>query len=340
MFPRLPGVQSPAGAVSGKTGINTKRKKVLQDRIFALDSIFFHKTKKMAAPKAKTTKAKGYKLPKTEDLFEAGVHYGHQVRRWSPQMEKYIFAVRSGIHVVDLEKTLTNLQKACEFLYETAAGGGQIIFVGTKRQAKEIIEIEAKRSGALFVNERWLGGTITNFRVIKENMKKLADFLRKREEGEFEKYTKKEQLLLDRQIEKLQASVGGIAALQGRPDALFVVDARREKTAVREASRYEISVVGLVDTNTNPSRINYVIPGNDDAMRSIALIVKAVADAVEAGYKEWSRKVEEGEASAAGLEAAKQAAADGAAEEVETASESESEPEAVKPKEKEKEEVK
>src|SRR3989344_773541 len=237
-----------------------------------------------------------YKLPKIEDLFEAGVHFGHQVRRWSPQMEKYIFGSRSGIHIIDLEKTLEKLEAACEFLYNVASNGGQIIFVGTKRQAKEIIEIEAKRSGALFVNERWLGGTITNYRIIKKNMNKLADFLKKREEGEFEKYTKKERLLLDREIAKLQASVGGIASLQGTPAALFAVDIRREKTAVHEANRFEVPVVALVDTNSDPSDIKYAIPGNDDAMRSIALIVKVIADAVEEGYKDWAKKVEAGHA--------------------------------------------
>ena len=204
-------------------------------------------------------------------------------------MEKYIFGSRSGIHIIDLEKTLEKLEAACEFLYSVASNGGQIIFVGTKRQAKEIIEIEAKRSGSLFVNERWLGGTITNFRIIKKNMNKLADFLKKREEGSFDKYTKKERLLLDREIAKLQASVGGIAALQGTPAALFAIDIRREKTSVREANRFEVPVVALVDTNSDPSGIKYVIPGNDDAMRSIALIVKVIADAVEEGYKEWAK---------------------------------------------------
>jgi small subunit ribosomal protein S2 len=159
------------------------------------------------------------------------------------------------------------------------------------------MEIEAKRAGALFVNERWLGGTITNYRIIKKNMNKLADFLKRRESGDFEKYTKKERLLLDREIAKLQASVGGIAALQGKPAALFIIDIKREKTAVREGLRYEVPIAALVDTNSDPTGIKYVIPGNDDAMRSIALIVKAVADAVEEGYKDWSKKVEAGEIS-------------------------------------------
>lgn len=237
-----------------------------------------------------------YKLPKIEELFEAGVHFGHQVRRWNPQMEKYIFGAKSGIHIVDLEKTLEGLEATAEFLYEVASKGGQVIFVGTKRQAADIVEIEAKRSGALFVRERWLGGTITNFRIIKKNINKLSDYLRKREDGTFDKYTKKERLLLDREIDKLQASVGGISALQGKPAAVFVIDIRREKTAAREANKYGIPVAALIDTNSSPEGVRYVIPGNDDAMRSIALIVKVLADAVEEGYKEFGKQVEAGKA--------------------------------------------
>lgn len=236
-----------------------------------------------------------YKLPKIEDLFESGVHFGHQVRRWDPRMAPYIFAAKSGIHVIDLDKTHEKLQKAADHLFDIAKSGGQIIFVGTKKQAKDIVELEAKRCGALYINERWLGGTITNFRVIKKNMDKLVDYMRKREAGEFSKYTKKERLLLDREIEKLQKDVGGLIGLQGKPSAIFVIDGKRERTAIKEASKTGISVLGLVDTNTNPANIDYVIPGNDDAIRSIALIMKVVADAVEEGYKEFAKKSEKAE---------------------------------------------
>ena len=229
-----------------------------------------------------------YKLPKTEELFEAGVHFGHQIRRWNPEMEEYIFAQRSGIHIVDLDKTVEGLKSATQFLYETAAKGGQIVFVGTKRQASEIVAAEAKRSGALFVNDRWLGGTITNFRVVRKNIDKLVDFINKRATGQFDKYTKKERLLLDREIEKLQVSVGGIVGLQGKPAALFIIDTRREKTAINEARITGVPVAAVADTNSDPRNIDYIIPANDDAMRSIALIVKAVADAVEEGYAEYA----------------------------------------------------
>jgi small subunit ribosomal protein S2 len=233
-----------------------------------------------------------YKLPKIEDLFEDGVHFGHQVRRWNPNMEPYIFIQRSGIHIIDLDDTHKGLKEAADFLHEVASGGGQIIFIGTKRQASEIIELEAERAGALFVNERWLGGTITNYRIIRKNMDKLVDFMKKKESGEFDKYTKKERLLIDREIEKLQKSVGGIVNLQGKPAAIFVVDSRREKTAVKEANIAGIPVAAIVDTNSDPTVVDYPIPGNDDAIRSIASIVKVVADAVESGYAEYARKAE------------------------------------------------
>lgn len=234
-----------------------------------------------------------YSVPKAKELLDAGVHIGHQVKRWHPNMEPYIYSVKKNLHIIDLENTEKGLKDACEFLYNTAANGGQIIFVGTKKQAREIIEIEARRSGALFVSERWLGGTITNFDVIKRKMKRLVDLTRKREQGELSHYTKKERLLIDREIEKLQNSVGGLVGMRDVPSAVVVADAKREKTAIKEASNAKIKVVGIVDTNTNPQNIDFVIPGNDDAIKSIAIIIKALADAVEAGYKEYAKKADE-----------------------------------------------
>ncbi len=234
---------------------------------------------------------KTYKTPTAKDLLLSGVHFGHQLRRWHPNMEPYIYAVKKNIHIIDLEQTEQLLEKACDFLYETASSGGKIIFVGTKRQAREIIEIEAKRCGAKFVSERWLGGTITNFDVIRKNTKKLTDLKTKREKGELDKYTKKERLLIDREIDKLEKSVGGLVGLTSVPKAIFIVDPRREKTAVREAKKASIKTAALIDTNSNPLDIDYVIPGNDDAIKSVALIVKAVADAVEAGYKKYADEV-------------------------------------------------
>jgi small subunit ribosomal protein S2 len=234
-----------------------------------------------------------YALPKTKELLDAGVHFGHQVRRWHPKMEPYIYSVKKNIHIIDLELTEKMLKEAAEFLYETASKGGKIIFVGTKRQARDIIQIEAKRCGAFHVSERWLGGTITNFGVIKKNTDKYTELKRKMEEGEFSHYTKKERLMIEREIEKLDKNVGGIVGMKTIPTAIFAVDAKREKTVIREAGLSGVKVVSLVDTNTDPGGVDYIIPGNDDAIKSVALILKTVADAVEAGYKEFAKKGEE-----------------------------------------------
>lgn len=230
-----------------------------------------------------------YKLPKIEELLDAGVHFGHQVRRWHPKMEPYIFTVKKNIHIIDLEQTEEMLKKACAYLYETAKNGGQIIFVGTKKQARDIVEIEAKRSGALYVTERWIGGTITNYRVIKKNIDKLLTLVKRRETGDLDKYTKKERLLIDREIDKLQKYVGGITALRGAPAALFIIDPRREKTAIREANRYGVSVGALIDTNSDPTGVSCLVPGNDDAIKSVALILKTISDAVLEGYREFEK---------------------------------------------------
>lgn len=248
------------------------------------------------------------KLPKVEELLDSGVHFGHQTKRWHPKMEPFIFGVKRNIHIIDLEQTEAQLKKATEFLNEVAARGEQIILVGTKKQAREVVELEAKRSGSMFVIERWVGGTITNYRIIKKNIDKLLTLIKRREEGDLEKYTKKERLLIDREIEKLQKNIGGIVNLKGTPGALFVVDARRERTAIREAKIAGVKVVALVDTNSNPEGIDYVIPGNDDAIKSIAIILKAVADAVESGYQEFAKKSADDKAAA--QKAAEKAAAD------------------------------
>mgnify|MGYP006294684567 FL=1 len=235
------------------------------------------------------------KVPTIEELFDAGVHLGHQVRRWHPNAEPFIYEARENIHVINLEKTHEMLKEAAEFLYETAKEGEQIIFVGTKRQISELLEKEAEHSGALFVNQRWLGGTLTNFHVVNKNIDKLIRMRKKRAEGEYEMYTKKEQLLLDREIKKLEDSVGGLVGIKGLPGAVVVIDALREKTAVREAKRKDIPVVALLDTDTDPTGIDYPIPGNDDAIKSTSLILKTLSNAVEEGYEafEKSKKASE-----------------------------------------------
>lgn len=237
-----------------------------------------------------------YKTPDIKDLIEAGVHFGHQAKRWHPKMEQYIYTVSSGVHIIDLEETEKKLKVAAEKVYEIAKEGKTVVFVGTKRQSKDIIELEAKRSGALFVTERWIGGTITNFPTIKKNLDKLLRMIKGREDGSYSNYTKKERLMIDREIEKLQTVYGGIVSMKQKPDLLFVVDSKREKTAIKEAKAAGIPVVSIVDTNCDPSLINYVIPGNDDAIKSVALLVRVISDAVEAGYQEFDKKSEAVEA--------------------------------------------
>ena len=243
--------------------------------------------------------ASKYKTPTIEQLLDAGVHFGHQVKRWHPNMEPYIYTVKRNIHIIDLEQTERLLKEACEFLYETAKKGGKIVFIGTKKQARDIVGIEAKRAGAMYIMERWLGGIITNLAVIKKNnIDKLLELKRKKEKGELAKYTKKERLLIDREIERLERFVGGITMMTAAPDVLFAVDAKREKTAIREAKKAKIPVVALLDTNSDPTEIDYVIPGNDDAIKSIAIIVKAIADAVEQGYADYAKSTKEKEIAA------------------------------------------
>ena len=224
-----------------------------------------------------------------KDLLEAGAHFGHQARRWHPKMEPYLYTVRDGIHIFDLVKTKEGLEKAIAFIKTTAAKGGQIIFVGTKRQAKAIIAEEAKKAGFPYVSERWLGGTITNWDQIKKNVNRLIEMREKREKGEYKRYTKKEQLLLDREIARLERFFGGLVGLEEPPEAIFVVDVKKEKTAIREARRKGVKIVAMVDSNANPDLIDYVIPVNDDAVGAIKLIVGAIAEAAKEGRRAFAK---------------------------------------------------
>jgi small subunit ribosomal protein S2 len=216
-------------------------------------------------------------------LLETGVHFGHRSRKWNPKMKPFIFTERNGIHIIDLQQTLTQLEKAYQFIVDTVADGGEIMFVGTKRQAQETIEREARRCGMPYVNQRWLGGTLTNWRTIRERIQTLKDLEQRRDSGEFDLLTKKEGLILQRKIDKLQFQLAGIRDMDGLPQALFVVDVKREYNAVHEANILEIPVVALLDTNCDPDNVDYVIPANDDAIRSIKLLAGKVADAVLEG---------------------------------------------------------
>jgi small subunit ribosomal protein S2 len=216
-------------------------------------------------------------------LLETGVHFGHRTPKWNPKMKPYIFAERNGIHIIDLQQTIVNLNTYYDMVRDIVFGGGTVLFVGTKRQAQETIMSEAQRCQMPSVSLRWLGGTLTNWRTIRERIETLKKLERRREEGEFELLTKKEALMLNREIDKLQERLGGIRDMKKLPNLIIVVDTVREATAVKEANTLEIPVLALADTNSNPDTIDYVIPANDDAVRAIKLIITALADAVIEG---------------------------------------------------------
>jgi small subunit ribosomal protein S2 len=218
-----------------------------------------------------------------KSLLESGVHFGHRTHRWDPRMKPYIFTERNGIHIIDLQQTVKALDSASKIVSQVVADGGMVLFVGTKRQAVETIQDEAERCGMPYVTVRWLGGMLTNWVTMRQRINELDRLERMREKGEFERLTKKEGLMLSRKIDKLTARFGGIRSMHKLPDMLFVVDVRREETAVREANTLGIPIVALVDTNCDPTQIDHVIPSNDDAIRTIKLMVGHIADAVLEG---------------------------------------------------------
>lgn len=218
-----------------------------------------------------------------KQLLEAGVHFGHQTRRWNPKMKKYIFQERNGIYIIDLQKTVKMMDVAYNFIRELAAQGGKVLFVGTKKQAQDAIKEEATRCGMFYVNQRWLGGTLTNFQTIKKRIERLKEIEKMEEDGTFEVLPKKEVLLLNREKAKLEKFLGGIKEMTEYPDAIFIVDPRKERIAVQEARKLNIPIVAMVDTNCDPDEIDYVIPANDDAIRAVRLITSKIADAVIEG---------------------------------------------------------
>ena len=217
------------------------------------------------------------------ELLEAGVHFGHQTRRWNPKMRRFIHMERGGIYIIDLRQTLDDLEQAHDFARNVAARNGTMLFVGTKKQAQDSVEEQAKRVGMPYVNHRWLGGLLTNWRTISERIDRLHELRRLRDEGQLELLPPKERMSMLGELEKLDANLGGVADIRRQPDAVFVIDLRKEQIAIREARRLGIPVVGLVDTNCDPDEADYVIPGNDDAIRSCSLVTRVVADGIEAG---------------------------------------------------------
>lgn len=229
-----------------------------------------------------------------KQLLEAGVHFGHQTRRWNPKMAPYIFTERNGIYIIDLQQTVKKIDVACDFVKEVAAEGDDILFVGTKKQAQASIEKEAKRSGSYFVNHRWLGGTLTNFTTISKRTERLKELKAMEEDGTFDLLPKKEVIKLRREREKLEKFLGGIEEMKDMPGAMIVIDSKKERIAISEAHKLGIPIVSIVDTNCDPDEIDYVIPGNDDAIRAVALILGVLADAIIEGKQgEQMEPVEE-----------------------------------------------
>jgi len=215
-----------------------------------------------------------------KQLLEAGVHFGHQTRRWNPKMKKYIFTERNGIYIIDLQKTVKKVEEAYNYVKELAGNGGTVLFVGTKKQAQDSVKEEAIRSGQYYVNQRWLGGTLTNFETIQKRIARLKDIERMSEDGTFEVLPKKEVVQLNKELERLEKFLGGIKEMKKMPDALFIVDPRKERIAVAEAHKLNIPIVGIVDTNCDPDEIDVVIPANDDAIRAVKLLTAKMADAI------------------------------------------------------------
>ena len=232
---------------------------------------------------------------KMRTLLETGVHFGHRTTKWNPKMSEFIFTARNGIHIIDLQQTLRNLNEYHDRVANIIADGGSVLFVGTKRQAQETIAFEAKRCGMPYVNTRWLGGTMTNWRTIRSRIETLKKLEKMRDNGDFAKLPKKEALMNERKIQKLQLRLGGLRDMKRLPSMLIVVDTQREDTAVQEANTLNIPVLGIVDTNGNPDVVDYIIPANDDAMRSIKLIVSALADAVLEGRQRRKDDITEDE---------------------------------------------
>ncbi len=228
-----------------------------------------------------------------KQLLEAGVHFGHQTRRWNPKMAEYIYTERNGIYIIDLQKSVGKVDEACKAVADIAADGGSILFVGTKKQAQDAVQAEAERCGMYYVNERWLGGMLTNFKTIQSRIKRLKDIEAMQEDGTFDVLPKKEVIALKKEQEKLQKNLGGIKDMKRIPDAIFVVDPKKERICVQEAHNLGIKLIGICDTNCDPEELDYVIPGNDDAIRAVKLIVSKMADAIIEAKQGAEEAVEE-----------------------------------------------
>lgn len=241
------------------------------------------------------------------ELLEAGAHFGHQTRFWSPKMSQYIFGSRNKIHIINLEKTVAKFEEACKFARQLSAQGGKILFVDAKRGGREIIAAEAQRCGSCWVDQRWLGGTLTNFKTVRGTIKRLKDMEQQLEDGSAANLTKKEALDFQRNVEKLNKSIGGIKEMSALPDALFIVDVGYHKIAIQEANKLGIPVIGIVDTNHSPDGVDYVVPGNDDSSKAVAIYARGIADAVLAGRADSQTEIVEAAADEEFVEVAAEA---------------------------------
>ncbi|OKY74879.1 MAG: 30S ribosomal protein S2 [Desulfobulbaceae bacterium DB1] len=244
-----------------------------------------------------------------KEMLVAGLHFGHQTRRWNPKMKPYIFGARNKIYIINLDKTLPLFNKAYEYVMGNVARGGSVLFVGTKRQAQDIVKEEALRAGMYYINHRWLGGMLTNFQTIKKSIDRLKSIQSMIDDGSINRYKKKEALGMEKELIKLERNLGGIKNMKGLPTAIFVVDPKREDIAIEEANRLGIPVIAIADTNCDPDGLDYLIPGNDDAIRSIKLITSKIADAILAGKAKRGEEVETDDAIAEAMAAASQASA-------------------------------
>src|SRR3954466_2079446 len=240
-------------------------------------------TRAPSADRTATRKGEPMAVVSMRELLEAGVHFGHQTRRWNPKMRRFIFTERGGIYIIDLQQTAELVEEAAAFVRSLAERGGTVLFVGTKKQAQDAVKEQAERTGMPYVNHRWLGGLLTNWRTISDRIERLHDLRRLKEDSQLELLPAKERIAMLGELEKLEANLGGVADMRRQPDAVFIVDLRKEQLAVREARRLGVKVVALVDTNCDPDEADFVIPGNDDAIRSCSLITRAIADGIEAG---------------------------------------------------------
>lgn len=241
------------------------------------------------------------------EMLEAGCHFGHQTRFWNPKMGQYIFGARNKIHIINLEKTVAKFEEACKFARQLSAQGGKILFVDAKRGGREIIAAEAQRCGSCWVDQRWLGGTLTNFKTVRGTLKRLKDMEQQLEDGSAANLTKKEALDFQRNVEKLNKSIGGIKEMSALPDALFIVDVGYHKIAIQEANKLGIPVIGIVDTNHSPDGVDYVVPGNDDSSKAVAIYARGIADAVLAGRADSQTEIVEAAADEEFVEVAAEA---------------------------------